>query len=144
MTTPERDSPDHLLADLNGIRSLLDDDDGAAQPASNAASNPASNAASNPADNTADVARDHGADPAAQHTDTLTERLIERGLAAAIEARIDATLTHFINDTLQIEFALLRARLLDAIRNDIEAFVSEEIRRASRAGSDHGQNDHGQ
>lgn len=123
MSTPERDSPDHLLADLDGIRSLLDDEQ-AAETRAAEGELPAP-----------DAALDAG---------TLTERLIERGLAAAIEARIDATLTHFINDTLQIEFALLRARLQDAIRNDIESFVSEEIRRTSRAGTDHGQNEHGQ
>lgn len=123
MSTPERDSPDHLLADLDGIRSLLDDEQAAAKRAAEGAL---------PAP---DAALDAG---------TLTERLIERGLAAAIEARIDATLSHFVNDTLQIEFALLRARLQDAIRNDIESFVSEEIRRAGRPGTDHGQNEHGQ
>lgn len=123
MSTPERDSPDHLLADLDGIRSLLDDEQAAATRAAD---------------------RELPAPDAAFDAGTLTERLIERGLAAAIEARIDATLTHFINDTLQIEFALLRARLQDAIRNDIESFVSEEIRRTSRAGTDHGQNEHGQ
>ena len=123
MSTPERDSPDHLLADLDGIRSLLDDEQAAATRAAD---------------------RELPAPDAALDAGTLTERLIERGLAAAIEARIDATLTHFINDTLQIEFALLRARLQDAIRNDIESFVSEEIRRTSRAGTDHGQNEHGQ
>jgi hypothetical protein len=123
MSTPERDSPDHLLADLDGIRSLLDDEQAAATRAADG---------------------ELRAPDAALDAGTLTERLIERGLAAAIEARIDATLTHFINDTLQIEFALLRARLQDAIRNDIESFVSEEIRRTSRAGTDHGQNEHGQ
>ena len=123
MSTPERDSPDHLLADLDGIRSLLDDEQAAATRAADG---------------------ELRAPDAAVDAGTLTERLIERGLAAAIEARIDATLTHFINDTLQIEFALLRARLQDAIRNDIESFVSEEIRRISRAGTDHGQNEHGQ
>lgn len=123
MSTPERDSPDHLLADLDGIRSLLDDEQAAATRAADG---------------------ELRAPDAAVDAGTLTERLIERGLAAAIEARIDATLTHFINDTLQIEFALLRARLQDAIRNDIESFVSEEIRRTSRAGTDHGQNEHGQ
>ena len=123
MSTPERDSPDHLLADLDGIRSLLDDEQAAA---------------------TRGADGELRAPDAALDAGTLTERLIERGLAAAIEARIDATLTHFINDTLQIEFALLRARLQDAIRNDIESFVSEEIRRTSRAGTDHGQNEHGQ
>lgn len=123
MSTPERDSPDHLLADLDGIRSLLDDEQAAETRAADG---------------------ELPAPDAALDAGTLTERLIERGLAAAIEARIDATLTHFINDTLQIEFALLRARLQDAIRNDIESFVSEEIRRTSRAGTDHGQNEHGQ
>ncbi len=123
MSTPERDSPDHLLADLDGIRSLLDDEQAAETRAADG---------------------ELPAPDAALDAGTRTERLSERGRAAAIEARIDATLTHFINDTLQIEFALLRARLQDAIRNDIESFVSEEIRRTSRAGTDHGQNEHGQ
>ena len=59
--------------------------------------------------------------------DTLTERLVGKGLDAAIRSRIDATLEHWINETLQVELALLRARLQDAVRTEIEAFISQEI-----------------
>jgi len=64
-------------------------------------------------------------------SDAFTERLIGQGLGAAIQARIDATLEHWVNETLQVELALLRARLQDAVKTEIEAFVSAEIRRAT-------------
>jgi len=63
--------------------------------------------------------------------DTLTERLVGKGLDAAIRARLDATLEHWINETLQVELALLRARLQDAVRTEIEAFISREIHDAT-------------
>jgi hypothetical protein len=58
---------------------------------------------------------------------TLTERLVGKGLDAAIRSRIDATLEHWVNETLQVELALLRARLQDAVRTEVEAFISQEI-----------------
>lgn len=71
--------------------------------------------------------------------DTLTERLVGQGLDAAIRARIDATLEHWVNETLQVELALLRARLQDAVKTEIEAFISQEIHRYTATGKTHGE-----
>jgi hypothetical protein len=71
--------------------------------------------------------------------DTITERLVSQGLDAALRARIDATLEHWINETLQVELALLRARLQDAVKTEIEAFISQEINRSIVTGKTHGE-----
>lgn len=116
MSRPESDSADHLLADLDGIRSLLEDESDAAQNTNATAGD--------------SVATDGG---------TMTEALVREGLAAALQARADAILEHFINETLQVELAMLRARLQDAIRTEIDAFVSTEIRQADPHGTSHGE-----
>ena len=65
--------------------------------------------------------------------------MVREGLAEALQARADAILEHFINETLQVELAMLRARLQDAIRTEIDAFVSAEIRQSDRHGTSHGE-----
>jgi hypothetical protein len=116
MSRPESDSADHLLAALDGIRSLLEDDADAAESSNTSASER--------------VVADGG---------TMTEALVREGLAEALQARADAILEHFINETLQVELAMLRARLQDAIRTEIDAFVSAEIRQSDRHGTSHGE-----
>jgi hypothetical protein len=116
MSRPESDSADHLLADLDGIRSLLEDEADAAESSNATASE--------------HVVADGG---------TMTEALVREGLAEALQARADAILEHFINETLQVELAMLRARLQDAIRTEIDAFVSAEIRQSDRHGTSHGE-----
>ena len=116
MSRPESDSADHLLADLDGIRSLLEDEADAAESSNTSASE--------------GVVADGG---------TMTEALVREGLAEALQARAYAILEHFINETLQVELAMLRARLQDAIRTEIDAFVSAEIRQSDRHGTSHGE-----
>ena len=67
----------------------------------------------------------------------LTEVLIAGGLGDAIGARIDATLEHWVSETLQVELALLRARLQDAVRTEVENFVTAEINRSTVIGKPH-------
>ncbi|MGA0841211.1 MAG: hypothetical protein ACO3P1_15090 [Pseudomonadales bacterium] len=116
MSRPESDSADHLLADLDGIRSLLDDETEIAR-----GSDPSVN------------------EPAVTDGGTMTEALVRNGLADALQARTDAILEHFINETLQVELAMLRARLQEAIRTEIDAFISTEIRQTDRHGTSHGE-----
>jgi len=80
-------------------------------------------------------------EPSGSLTDggTITEALVSRGLETAIRARIDATLEHWVNETLQVELALLRARLQEAVRAEVETFITDEINRSIVTGKPHGQ-----
>lgn len=81
---------------------------------------------------------DDANDVTAHDSQTVTEALLRRGLEEVLTERIDAALEHWIKDTLQIELALLRARLKDAIKTELENFVSAEIRREIASGKTHG------
>jgi len=149
----ERDQASGLLHELDGLRSLLEEQEQAAAAATTTAldRSPAEDAAV--ADDVIPLLDDAIDLPAPEipiledviepvvfaDGETVTERLVQQGLEAAIQARIDATFEHWVQETLQVELALLRARLQDAVKTEIEAFVSQEIRRHTATGKPHGE-----
>jgi hypothetical protein len=70
---------------------------------------------------------------------TVTELLAAQELQTAIRNRIDATFEHWLNDTLQQELNLLRARLLEAVRAEVHEFVTQQINRTNPTGRPHGE-----
>lgn len=149
----ERDQASGLLHELDGLRSLLEEQEQGAAAATATAPGrlPAESAALADdviplLDDAIDLPEpeipvlDDVIEPAVfADGETVTERLVQRGLEAAIQARIDATFEHWVQETLQVELALLRARLQDAVKTEIEAYVSQEIRRHTATGKPHGE-----
>jgi len=150
----ERDQASGLLHELDGLRSLLDEPEQAAASATSTAAldyPPIERA--EPADDDIPLLHDaidvpEAAIPVLEDViepvafadgETITERLVQQGLEAAVQARIDATFEHWVQETLQVELALLRARLQDAVKTEIEAFISQEIRRPTATGKPHGE-----
>jgi hypothetical protein len=70
---------------------------------------------------------------------TVTELLAAQELQTAIRNRVDATFDHWLNDTLQGELNLLRARLLEAVRAEVHEFVTQQINRDNATGRPHGE-----
>jgi len=70
---------------------------------------------------------------------TVTELLAAQELQTAIRNRVDATFEHWLNDTLQQELNLLRARLLEAVRAEVHEFVTQQINRTNPTGRPHGE-----
>jgi hypothetical protein len=149
----ERDQASGLLHELDGLRSLLDEHEQAMASAPATARDYPPTEAAGAADDVIPLLDDAIDLPEVEipvledviepvvfgDGETVTERLVARGLDAAIQARIDATFEHWVQETLQVELALLRARLQDAVKTEIEAFVSQEIRRHTATGKPHGE-----
>jgi len=70
---------------------------------------------------------------------TVAELLAAQELQTAIRNRVDATFDHWLNDTLQQELNLLRARLLEAVRAEVHEFVTQQINRNNATGRPHGE-----
>ena len=70
---------------------------------------------------------------------TVAELLAAQELQTAVRNRIDETLERWVNETLQQELTLLRARLLEAVRAEVHEYVAAQINRANVTGKPHGE-----